>query len=109
MKRLFCLIMLCSLGVSASAPEYLYVYLPSLSTKNLKDFQQVSDQWNGIKFLGFCHDLSVAQFYIDRSTNPTDSALFSQFKKNGIVDFEIKNSVLKAQFEEHCTHFEPRQ
>lgn len=93
----------------AEAPESLFIGTPDISSKNISAFQQGVDQIPGVLYLGYCTDLQVVHFKINRSEQPTDSAIVSYFKSFGINNFSIKESVTDRQFMNNCKQFEPRQ
>ena len=106
----FILISVISFFISISAfAEVVYIHVEGLTSKDLKSFQSKLDQQNGLKYLGYCQDLSVVLIDINRTPLPDNEALYIFLKKNGYDKIEIKSSVSQELFFQHCNNFEPRQ
>ena len=87
----------------------LYIHVGGLTLKDLKSFQNNLEQQDGLKYIGYCQDLSVVLIDINRATLPDNEALFLFFKKNGFETIEVKTPISQELFFQHCNHFEPRQ
>ncbi|MFM7217873.1 MAG: hypothetical protein ACKO1U_07645 [Bacteroidota bacterium] len=94
--------------IATQAADLVFVHCSSLSEKNIKEFQRISDQMTGVKFLGFCHDLAVVEFDIDRTVQPDNRILDNLFKKFSITDFTIQTPVEEERFLSGCKRFQPR-
>lgn len=92
-----------------ASSEVVYLHVDGLSAKNIKEFQASMDSQDGIKYLGYCTDLSVAQLDINRTIQPDDSKLFIQLRKLGFDKIQIKTPVSEEMFLLNCKNFEPRK
>ena len=106
----FILIYVLSILISTSAfAEVVFLHVEGLTQKDIKSFQNKLDQQNGLKYLGYCQDLSIVLIDINRASHPNNEALFLFLRKNGYEKIEIKSSVGQELFFQHCNNFEPRQ
>jgi hypothetical protein len=109
MRKLLLLPFLGCFLLHAEAPQSVFVEVSGISTKNVGDFQLGADQLSGIHYLGYCNDLKVVHFKVNREDHPTDSVLIGYFKSFGLTSFSFKESVTDRQFSNNCQQFEPRQ
>jgi hypothetical protein len=96
------------LQVSAQNNESVLVNVVGLSPKNLDSFQAQADTWTGIHYLGFCVDMNVAQFMVDRRVVATDSSFANILRSAGYAQFNFKTPVPANLFMRECKQFEPR-
>ena len=107
MRFLRILLIISCLGFSLPSGDIIYVHVRGLGSKNLNEFQQKADTWNGVHYLGYCHNLSVAKFSIDRKAVKSDS-IFSNLVSGAGYDCIIKSSLTEELFQQECNQFEPR-
>jgi hypothetical protein len=108
-QRILYVFILLIVSVQVASSEVIYVYIPDLSSKNIKDLQVSLDQINGLKYFGYCTDISVAKIDIDRTIHPNDSVLLLELKKLSFESIAIKSPVSEERFMSNCNHFEQRK